>query len=115
MAARGWKHTYENLQEYKHAYNTSIKEKHRIYQSQYYAKNWEKCRAIAKKYYITHRDKERQREARRLQLKKRVLFSDGKIHEIDRKLAPMLQATPVKERIYDDKYKWKRDTESTDS
>lgn len=110
VTSRGWKHTYENLQEYKHSYNTSIREKHRVYQNQYYKENRDKCRAIAKKYYKTHKDKEKQREARRWQLKKRILFSDGKTHEIDRKLAPMLQALPVKERIYDDKYKWKADT-----
>lgn len=49
VTSRGWKHTYENLQEYKHSYNTSIREKHRVYQSRYYKENREKCQAIAKK------------------------------------------------------------------
>lgn len=107
VSNRGWKHTYEDKKQYNKEYNKSILEKHKDYQRNYYASNKEKCRKIGLDFYHSHKEQYKEYEAIRKKTRKRVLFNDGKTREISKECAESLLQLPVKNRVFDESFRWK--------
>lgn len=100
VSERGWTHTFENKQEYNHAYNVAIREKHRQYQKDYYATHKDKCVGAAMKYYKAHRDQELLKSRNRSKTHKHVKFANGSRHWIINEKAVELLKLPVNMRVF---------------